>query len=62
MENFADGVSLQASDDVAFAEAFDGAPGDVVDGWLVETHPNDDGAIDRGVQLSVSAVVDAMAT
>ena len=62
MEDLADDVSLQATDDVALAEAFGGAPGYVLDCALMEPHADDDGAIDRGVQLPVSAAVDAMAT
>lgn len=34
VEDLADDVSLQAADDVAFAEAFGGAAGDVIEvGW-----------------------------
>lgn len=64
VEHLADDLSLQASDDVALAEAFGGAPGSALDCGLMKAHSDDDddGAIDRGVQLSVSAVVDAMAT
>jgi hypothetical protein len=58
VEDFADDLSLEAADDVAFAEAFHCASGDVVDRGLVEPHPDDHGAVDRGVQLSVAAVID----
>ena len=40
--------------------AFGGAAQDVVNRGLVESHADDDGAIDRGVQLSVAAAVDAV--
>jgi len=62
VEDLADDVSLQATDDVALAEALGGAPGYVLNRGLMEPHADDDGAIDRGVQLPVSAAVDAMAT
>ena len=34
-------VALDAADDFAFPEAFRGALFHVVDGWLVEAHPDD---------------------
>ena len=35
--------AFQASDDLAFGPAIGGASGDVVAGWLVESHADDDG-------------------
>ena len=47
--------AFQASDDLAFGPAIGGASGDVVAGWLVESHADDDGSIEGGVGLSVAA-------
>jgi hypothetical protein len=47
--------SFKAADDVSFGEPFGGAAGDVVDGGLVVSHPDDDGPVDGGVGLSVSS-------
>ena len=41
--------AFQASDDLAFGPAIAGASGDVVAGWLVESHADDDGSIEGGV-------------
>ena len=38
--------AFQASDDLAFGPAIGGASGDVVAGWLVESHADDDGSIE----------------
>src|SRR3954451_9282354 len=54
-------VAFEAGDDFAFAFAFGGAPGDVVDGGLVKAHADDHGPIERAVGLSVPAVVEAVA-
>ena len=40
--------AFQASDDLAFGPAIGGASGDVVAGWLVESHADDDGSIEGG--------------
>ena len=37
-----------------------GASGDVVAGWLVESHADDDGSIEGGVGLSVAASIEAV--
>src|SRR5690606_23809816 len=42
------------------ALALGGSAGDVINGGLVESHSHDHGPIDRGVELSVSSMVDAM--
>ena len=47
--------AFQASDDLACGPAIGGALGDVVAGWLVESHADDDGSIENGVGLSVAA-------
>ena len=47
--------AFPASDDLAFGPAIGGASGDVVAGWLVESHADDDGSIEGGVGLSVAA-------
>ena len=52
--------AFQASDDLAFSPAIGGASGDVVAGWLVESHADDDGSIEGGVGLSVAASIEAV--
>ena len=52
--------AFQASDDLACGPAIGGASGDVVAGWLVESHADDDGSIERGVGLSVAASIEAV--
>ena len=42
--------AFTASDDLAFGPAIGGASGDVVAGWLVESHADDDGSIEGGVR------------
>src|SRR3954454_20934277 len=54
-------VAFEAADDLPFTLAFGGAAGDVVDGGLVKAHADDDGAVERAVGLSVTAVVEAVA-
>ena len=49
--------AFQASDDLAFGPAIGGASGDVVAGWLVESHADDDGSIEGGVGVSVTGIV-----
>ena len=46
--------AFTASDDLAFGPAIGGASGDVVAGWLVESHADDDGSIEGGVGLWVA--------
>ena len=46
--------AFKASDDLAFGPAIGGASGDVVAGWLVESHADDDGSIEGGVGLWVA--------
>jgi len=58
--DLADDVSLEASDDVAFAFSFGGAPVDVGDCGFVESNADDDGSVDDCVQLAVSTVVDSV--
>ena len=58
--DLADDVAFQASDDVACAFAFGGSPGHVSLRGLMVRHANDHCPIDRSVELSVSAMVDAM--
>jgi len=58
--DLADDVAFQASDDVAFAFAFGGSAGHVSLRGLMVLHANNHCPIDRSVELSVSAVVDAM--
>ena len=52
--------AFQASDDLAFGPAIGGASGDVVAGWLVESHADDDGSIEGGVGVSVTAPIEPM--
>ena len=52
--------AFTASDDLAFGPAIGGASGDVVAGWLVESHADDDGSIEGGVGLSVAASMEAV--
>src|SRR4051812_49963607 len=51
-------VALEAADDLALGQALGGAAGDVVDGRLVPAHANDDGAVEGGVGLPVTAAVE----
>ncbi len=60
MVDLADDVPLEASDDLVFALAFGGSTSDVGDGRFVEAHSDNDGAVYRGVELAVPAVVDAV--
>ena len=52
--------AFKASDDLAFSPAIGGASGDIVAGWLVESHADDDGSIEGGVGLSVAASIEAV--
>lgn len=58
--DLADHIALEAADDVSLASALSGASGDVRDGRLMKPHPHDHCPIDRGVELAVASVVDAM--
>ena len=60
MINLADDVAFEASDYVSFGFSFGRAARDVVDGGLMESHSDYHGAVDRGVQLPVAAVVDSV--
>ena len=52
--------AFQAPDDLAFGSAIGGASGDVVAGGLVESHADDDGAIEGGVGVAVAASIEAV--
>ncbi|WP_406054090.1 hypothetical protein OG462_42240 [Streptomyces sp. NBC_01077] len=54
MLDLAGGVALEAADDLPFRLALDSAARDVVDRGLMESHPDDDGSGDRGIQLPVA--------
>ena len=60
LTDLTDDVSLEAADDVTFAFAFGGSAGNVSLRGLMVLHAHDHCAVDRSVELSVSAVVDAM--
>ena len=60
MVDLANDVAFEAADDVAFALALGGPARDVSKRGLVEPHPDDHGPIDRGVELSVPSVIDAV--
>ena len=53
-------VALEASDDVSFALSFGGAPVDIGDCGLLESHADDNGSADGRVQLAVSTVIDSV--
>ena len=52
--------AFEASNDLALGPAISGAACDVVDGRLVELHPDDDGSIEGGVGLAVAAPIQAV--
>ena len=52
--------AFEASNDLALGPAIGGAACDVVDGRLVEPHPDDDGSIEGGVGLAVAAPIQAV--
>ena len=52
--------AFEAPDDLAFGSAVGGASGDVVAGGLVESHADDDGAIEGGVGVAVAASIEAV--
>ena len=52
--------AFEAPDDLAFGSAIGGASGDVVAGGLVESHVDDDGAIEGGVGVAVAASIEAV--
>ena len=57
---FTDKEAFEASNDLALGPAISGAACDVVDGRLVELHPDDDGSIEGGVGLAVAAPIQAV--
>ena len=52
--------AFEASNDLALGPAIGGAACDVVDGRLVEPHPDDVGSIEGGVGLAVAAPIQAV--
>ena len=52
--------AFEASNDLALGPAISGAACDVVDGRLMELHPDDDGSIEGGVGPAVAAPIQAM--
>ena len=52
--------AFEASNDLALGPAIGGAACDVVAGWLVESHADDDGSIEGGVGLAVAAPIQAV--
>ena len=54
--------AFEAPNDVAFGAAVRSASCDVVDGWLVEPHTDDDGSMEGGVGLAVAATVETVPT
>lgn len=56
--DFPGDVALQAADDLAFAQAFGGAPLDVVAGRLVATHPDDRDDVEGTVCGAVAAAAE----
>jgi hypothetical protein len=55
-------VALQTADDLAFAEAFGGAPFDVVAGGLVGAHADDGGDVEGAVSGAVAATAESVAS
>jgi hypothetical protein len=55
---FAGEVAFEAADDLGFGLAFSDPAGDVGPGGFVVLHPDDDGAVERGVGLAVAAAVE----
>lgn len=62
MIGLADDIMFQAAGNVAFGLSFGGAACDVGFGGFVKAHAYDDCSIDGGLELSVAAVVDAVAS
>jgi hypothetical protein len=58
--DLSDDVAFQASDDVTFAFPFSGSPGDVSLGRFVVLHTDYYCPVDRCIELSVTAMVDAV--
>ena len=52
--------AFEASNDLALGPAISGAACDVVDGRLVEPHPDDGGSIEGGVGLAVATPIQAV--
>jgi len=55
--DLADDVALEASDDVALGPAFGGPSSHVSSCRLGVVHPDNDGAVNRGVELAVPSMV-----
>ena len=58
--DLADYLAFQAADDVAFGFSFGGATGYVGDSWFMESHADDDCAVDCRVELAVPTMIDAV--
>ena len=52
--------TFQAPDDLPFGSAVRRAACDVINGWLMVPHADDDGSIEGGVGVSVAAAVEAV--
>ena len=53
--------AFETADDLPFGPLFSSASFDVGAGGCVEPHPHDDGPVERGVGLSMTAAVEAVA-
>ena len=60
LKDLAGEKAFETADDLPFGPPFSGASFDVVEGWCVELHPHDDGPVERGVGLAMSAAVEAV--
>ncbi len=56
--DLADHVAFEATDDVSFGFSFSCSARDIGDGGFMKTHAGNHGAVDRRVELTVSAMVD----
>ena len=61
LKDLAGEKAFKTADDLPFGPPFSGASFDVVEGWCVEPHPHDDGPVERGVGLAMTAAVEAVA-
>ena len=61
LKDLAGEKACETADDLPFGPPFSGASFDVVEGWCVEPHPHDDGPVERGVGLAMTAAVEAVA-
>ena len=61
LKDLAGEKAFETADDLPFGPPFSGASFDVVEGWCVELHPHDDGPVERGVGLAMTAAVEAVA-